>query len=103
MINAILLQGKADKALDRKYNFSFGLYSFKEAINKGKFVSKQKGLESRVKYSRTKFNRMDHAEQQEYEKKMKEKKEVYYLTLPDGCIVDCPKLVWEWANLPVVD
>lgn len=96
------MKGKQNIALSKKLRFDFGVYSWKEAIDAGKFIARQVSVENAVKYNRRKYNRMDWDEQKEYVKTLSKKKVVYSLVKPNGNFVDCPKLVWEYAaKLPI--
>lgn len=96
------MKGKQNIALAKKLRFDFGIYSWRGAIDNGKFTLRQVSVENAVKYNRRKYNGMNWDEQKEYVKKLSKKKIIYSLVKPNGNSVDCPKLVWEYANkLPI--
>lgn len=92
-------KARTDKALNTLVRFPFGITSWRSAVENGHLSDPHTEQEPSVKYSRTKFNRMNHAEQREYEAKLAKTKAVYYLRLrsdPAACF-KCPKLVHDWA------
>ena len=98
------MKGKQQKALLKKLRFSYGVFSWREVIDMGKFAARQVSIENAVKYNRRKYNGMDWNEQNEYVRKLSKKKITYSLVYPNEIFVDCPKLVWEYANkLPVIE
>lgn len=98
------MRGKQNIALSKKLRFAFGIYSWRDAIDGGNFTARQVSVENAVKYNRRKYNRMGWDEQKEYVKSLLKKKTVYSLVNPNGHFVDCPKLVWEYAQkLPIIE
>ena len=95
-------KARQEKALDRRYMFSSGISTFRELINNGVFIAKYKTFEPSVRWNRTKYNRMDGEQQREYEAKMNKQKVVHNLEYAQekGIIIECPKLVFDWAGLP---
>jgi len=93
-----MMQGRQDKALDRTYNFSNGVSTFRELILSGFYVRGVEVTVPKVLYNRSKFNRMGYSEQAAYEAKLKETKTEYHLTHasdPDVTHV-VPKLVYSF-------
>jgi hypothetical protein len=89
-------RGRVKKALDKKYNFpDVGTMSLGEYIDGGN-ISKVEAKEvPKVAFNRAKYNRMDGKQQEEYEKKMKEKKTEYRAFKKDGSFIEIPKMVYE--------
>ena len=92
-------EARLQKCLLQRLRLNNEVLTIKDAINSGKFVSAQSREVPKVKWNRSKFNNMSSwQEQQEYEKKLQEKKTVYELHMPDGCFYEIPKMVYDYYN-----
>lgn len=90
-------EARKEKALNKKYRFSdHGITSFKNLIDKGVFIKSEKCEEPKYKWNRVKYNRMNWAEQKEYEAKMELKKTVYYLYYDERICTEVSKFVYEY-------
>lgn len=89
-------EARKQKALDKLYRFSVGLKSFRQMIDDGTLVRGEIVDVPKLKYNRQKYNRMNYAEQAEYERGMEETKKEYRLFFESGSFVDCPKMVYEY-------
>ena len=101
MNNISLAQkGRAEKTLNTLVRFNEGTMTRKEWLKlqfkNGSQV--EKSTKNRIDYSRTKFNRMNHQEQEEYMKKCNEKVECYNLTLADESFYHITKFEFEYFN-----
>ena len=91
------MEARQNKALDKLYNFSgYGIGTYRERIDKGHYVRGKVADVPRVKWNRTKYNRMNYSEQEEYDAKMKETKKEYRLYYDERVFVDVPKLVYDY-------
>lgn len=90
-----LQRGRLEKSLNQRYNTPDGERSLREHIESGKYVRAEKNEVSSVKYNRHKFNRMDAAQQKEYEKRLNEKKTVYSVVTENNAYFDIPKIVFD--------
>lgn len=88
------------KALDKLWRFSWGVSTYRQALQENRFVGKYISVENAVKYNRVKYNRSGPGEQEAYEARMNVKKTVYHLALNDERSLEVSKLVFDWANLP---
>ena len=61
---------RLDLALDKLWTFRHGIDSFRNCIAQGKFSHAEIGETPSVKWDRRKFNRMDHKQQAEYQRKL---------------------------------
>ena len=90
-------------ALDRKYRTEHGVRSIREMVTAGWFVSAHADEVPRVRYDRRKWNRMDAAQQQEYQKKLDQTKTEYSLryAASEHRYMLVPKIVHDWfASTP---
>ena len=90
---------RLDAALDKQYRFSFGVYTFRRAIEVGRFSHADTGQVPSVQWNRRKFNRMDNRQQAEYQRKMDALKTEYRLFnagCPQGSWVAAPKMVYDY-------
>jgi hypothetical protein len=90
---------RLNAALDKRYRFSFGVFTFREAIESGKFSHAEQGETPSVPWDRRKFNRMGPKEQAEYQRKLNTLKPEYRLFnagCPHGSWVAAPKIVFDW-------
>ncbi len=88
-------------ALDKPYPFSFGVSTFRQAIDAGKFSRAERGEKPSVQWNRRKFNRMAHRQQAEYERKLDTLVPAYRLFnsgCPHGSWVEAPKMVFDYFN-----
>lgn len=92
---------RLNSALDKRYSFSFGVFTFRQAIEAGYFSHAEKGEAPSVKWDRRKFNRMDHKQQAEYQRKLDTMKTEYRF-FNAGCehesYIIVPKLVFDWYS-----
>lgn len=92
-------EARKQKALDKLWNLSeHGLTTYRKLIDEGK-VMKGKVVEvPKYKWNRNKYNRMNHEEQREYDKKMEMRKLDYrfYLNKDNDYFYEVPKLVFEY-------
>lgn len=85
-------------ALDKKYQFAHGVDTFRGMIESGRYASAEAATVPKITYDRRKFNRMNHAEQADYDRRLAETKteyRLYYADDPD-CFTVVPKLVFDW-------
>jgi DNA repair protein RadC len=90
-------------SLDKKYNFDdYGIKSYRELIDAGKFRSKFKSISNASDFDRIKFNRMRGREQVEYVRKLNKQKIQYNLRLNnvDGTFYTVKKEIFDYANIP---
>lgn len=90
-------------SLDKKYNFSdFGIKSYRELIDAGKFSSKFKSISNASDFDRIKFNRMRGSEQVEYVRKLNKQKIEYNLRLnnDDRTFYTVKKEIFDYADIP---
>lgn len=88
-------------ALDKRYVFSFGESSFREAIAEGRFSRAEIGEKPSAVWDRRKFNRMDAKQQAAYERKLSTMIPAYRLYnagCPHGSWVEAPKMVFDYFN-----
>ena len=91
-------EARANNVLDQKRQFSAGIFSFREMIDKGIFNHAELVQVPHVRYNRQKFNRMDTREQAAYNKKLAETKieyNLYYTDRPE-VFVSVPKMVYDY-------
>ena len=89
---------RLNAALDKQYRFSFGVFTFRQAIEAGRFSRAEVGKKPSAQWDRRKFNRMDARQQAEYQRKLDTMKPAYrllYAGCPHGLWVECPKIVLE--------
>ena len=92
-------EARKENALNKLYKFSdFGIKSFKQLIDNGTFVDSKITEEPKVRYDRRKFNRMDYAQQEVYEARMKETKTVHKLYYNEKEYAEVSKYVFEYYN-----
>lgn len=94
-------EARLNAALDKRYQFSFGISTFREAIAAGRFSHAEKGEKPSVLWNRRKFNRMDHKQQAEYQRKLDTMVPAYRLLsadCPHGSWVEAPKMVFDYFN-----
>jgi hypothetical protein len=89
--------------LDKKYNFDdYGIKSYRELIDAGKFRSKFKSISNASDFDRIKFNRMRGKEQVEYVRKLNKQK-IQYNLKPNNAeetFYTVKKEVFDYANIP---
>ena len=91
-------EARINKVLDTKIMYTEGLMTRRNWL---RLQHKNKStvcevLKSKTKYSRTRFNRMDYAEQQEYEKRLNTKVPCYELHLVDEYFYDITKIEYDY-------
>ena len=91
-------KARANIVLDQKRQFSAGIFSFREMIDKRIFNHAEVVQVPQVRYNRRKFNRMDAKEQRDYETKLAKMKNEYrlYYAQDDGLFVSVPKIVFDY-------
>ena len=90
---------RKENALNKLWNFSkHGIKSFKNLIDAGVFVASKITEEPKIKYNRIKYNRMNNAQQEEYEKSMKQMKIVYNLCYDERVSTEVSKFVFDYYN-----
>jgi hypothetical protein len=87
-------EGRLSKSLDKLYRFRPGVMSLREYIDKYA-VGFKTADESKYMYNRTKYNRMNNAEQREYEKKLEQRTTNYYAIIEGDGTIQIPKIVYE--------
>ena len=89
---------RLNAALDKQYRFSHGVDTLRGMIAAGRFSHAEAASVPRVEYNRRKWNRMNHAEQAEYERKLKEMKTEYRLIYAhdSDCYLAAPKMVFDY-------
>lgn len=94
------LKAKADKSLEIKMNYSEGIFTRREYMqlqhSKGATVKQE--TKARIQYSRTKFNRMNDAQQREYETKCNERVPCYNLYFADRSFIEITKTEFDYFN-----
>ena len=94
-------EARKEKSLNKLWKFQDqGIKSFKQLIDLGIYDRAEEVTVSKYIYNRTKFNRMNQAEQDVYEEKLKEKKTAYRLwrkAEPDTCS-EVSRFVFEYFN-----
>ena len=84
-------------SLDKLYRFDkYGICSFRSLIDKNVFIKAEIGSVSSVRYNRTKYNRMNGAEQLEYEKKLNKLVSEYRLYYTDTVFTVVTKEVYRY-------
>ena len=92
---------RLDAALDKPYQFSFGIATYRQAADAGRFSHCEAGTKPAVEWNRRKFNRMDARQQAEYQRKLDTMIPVYRLYnagCPHDSFVECPKMVFDWSK-----
>lgn len=90
---------RADKTLNTVINWpEWGLLTYRQVIEQGKFVGKRITIENSVRFNRSKFNQMTDRDQIEYNKRLNVTKQVYCLYTSETHNFDVPKVVYEYAN-----
>lgn len=90
-------------SVDKLWNFNdWGIKSYRQLIDEGKFSGKYKSIENAVQFDRIKYNRMRGAEQAEYVKKLNRKVTKYNLQVAgnDSSLFTVSKEIFDYANLP---
>jgi hypothetical protein len=92
-------QARLEAALDKKYQFAWGISTFRESIAQGRWPRAEIVQSPAVIYSRTKFNRMTcHKAQAAYLKQCDTMKETYALMAHGdaGAYTVVPKMVYDY-------
>ncbi len=90
---------RLNAALDKQYRFSHGVDTLRGMIAAGRFSRAEIGETPSVQWNRRKFNRMNHAEQAEYQRKlntMKTEYRLYNAGCPHESWVTVPKMVFDY-------
>lgn len=90
---------RLNAALDKQYRFSHGVDTFRNMIEEGHYSRGEIGEVPSVQWDRRKFNRMDHRQQAEYQRKLDTMKPEYRLfnkDCPHGSFCTVPKLVFDF-------
>lgn len=92
------MTGRINKALDKVYRFPDATESFRQRIERGVYSAAEAEDVPKAQYNRLKWNRMNAAEQADYERKMRETKVQYRLIYADDTdrFSEVPKLVHDW-------
>jgi hypothetical protein len=100
MISSNALKALSIKTLDVKMNYPEGVMSRREWImlmrTRGACV--KTSTRNRVDFNRVKYNRMNSAEQDEYEKKCNEKVPCFNLVLADGSFYHITRAEYDYFN-----
>ncbi len=92
---------RENAALNKCYRFSHGIDTLGAMIERGAFCHAEIAQVPSVKWDRRKFNRMDHREQAEYQRKLDTMKPEYRLFntgCADGSWITVPKMVFDVAQ-----
>lgn len=96
-------EARLQKSLAQQYRFNGVVMTLKQKLDTDA-VSFEVKETAKYEYNRHKFNRMNHAEQAEYEKKLAERKLSYRAIYADGSFIEIPKMVYEYyTNMTNVD
>jgi hypothetical protein len=92
--------GRVNAALDKRFNFSeFGVATLRAFIEAHAPVARKFIGDHSFEYSRTRFNRMNGAEQAAYEKRLA--RASYNFQFKDGISIGIPKIVFDVLNIPL--
>ena len=87
----------SSQALNKLWNFrKHGVKSFKNLIDEGIIIRGEIGEKPSVKWNRTKYNRMNHAEQREYEEKLNTMVKSYELYEEENIYWEVTKTVYDY-------
>lgn len=91
---------RLNAALDKQYQFSDGIGSYRTRIANGVYSHGVKASVPKAVYNRRKWNRMWTREQAIYQKQLDSTKTEYhlYLTSDSDCFQTVPKMVFEYFN-----
>jgi len=94
------LQARINKTLDTKVHYTEGIMTRRDwlVLQKSKGSSVKEVMKSKTKYSRTRFNRMDYREQEEYQKRLDTKVPCYELHLSDESFYDITKIEYDYFS-----
>jgi len=98
MTNIIRMNNARQMKLLRK-EFTWpvwGVKSYLQLIDEGRFIRAEIGEEPSVKYNRVKYNRMNWNEQREYDRKLETMVPEYRLYTDDSVYYPVPKLVHDY-------
>lgn len=88
-------EARLQKSLAQQYRFDGVIMTLKQKLDTDAVSFDTKEV-AKYEYNRHKFNRMNHAEQAEYEKKLAERKLSYRAIYADGSFIEIPKMVYEY-------
>lgn len=89
-------RGKLNSALDKKYRFSDGdVMSMREYINSDNVYGVESKEVPSVTMNRSRYNRMSHSQQEEFDKKYSQKKIDYRLLNKNGSFITIPKMIYD--------
>ena len=93
-------EGRANKTLNMLVRYEEGIMTRKEwlQLQFKKTSVVEVSTKNRIDFSRTKYNRMNYAEQAIYEKKCDEKVVCYNLILSDKSFYNITKFEYEYFN-----
>ena len=92
-------EARLNAALDKKYQLSHGVDTFRGMIAAGAYSHGEAGETPSVKWDRRKYNRMDHRQQAEYSRKLDTMKPEYRLFLkgcPHWSFHAVPKMLFDY-------
>ncbi len=92
------IAAKIEKTINIKMRYPEGIMTRREWLNfhRVKGASVEDKDRNRIDFNRTKYNRMNGHEQEEYERKCAEKVPGYRLNLPDGGFYDITKTEYDY-------
>ena len=85
-------EARLNKALSKLYRFDGVVMPLGQYLEQNAWELREIE-QARVQYNRRKFNNMNHAEQEEYQKKLDEKVTRYYAEFADGSMIRIPKML----------
>ena len=88
-------KGRINKLLDKQISNNGNSTTWRDLINSGKYIRKEKEEVAKIEYNRRKYNRMDWDEQRVYNQKLKEKKTEYRLYTDDDIYLKIPKTLFD--------
>jgi hypothetical protein len=89
--------GRVQKSLNKQYRFAQGVMTWGERLESLTITGKRV-TDSRCNWNRTKFNRMNHKEQDAYEKRLRETP-IYCVDYGYNFSFDVPKIIWDVLNV----
>lgn len=95
-----ITERKAQATLNKLIRYEDGTMTRREYINKMRVngCSVKETSKPRIKFNRSKYNRMDWHEQQQYERKCEESIPCFELIYPDGCTMEITKAEFDYFN-----
>ena len=93
-------EARLQKALSKVYRFNGVVMSLGQYLEENAWTLRE-FEESKIQYNRRKFNSMNYAQQEEYEKKLAEKVTRYYAEFADGSMVAIPKMLADLRKVKI--